>query len=76
MLCLPVPRACISTPDSYSPQDEIVDVGGTESLKTRTEKQGMNLAFTTRNAANVTHKIHGTDLPSQTVSGAGHGMVR
>jgi DmsE family decaheme c-type cytochrome len=57
-----------------SPEDEIVDVGGFER-ENPYGADGMNVSFTTK-CTQCHSQIHGTDLPSQTLSGAGFGMVR
>lgn len=56
------------------PEEHTVEVGGSE-YENPYGVDGMNLAFTTR-CSQCHSQVHGTDLPSQTVSGAGHGMVR
>jgi DmsE family decaheme c-type cytochrome len=54
--------------------DGPIDVGGTE-YENPFGDQSMNVAFTTK-CSQCHSQVHGTDLPSQTVSGGGHGMVR
>ncbi|MCD4748609.1 MAG: DmsE family decaheme c-type cytochrome [Thermoanaerobaculales bacterium] len=54
--------------------DGPIDVGGTERESPWGE-HSMNLGFTSR-CSQCHSQIHGTDLPSQTVPGGGHGMVR
>jgi DmsE family decaheme c-type cytochrome len=57
-----------------SPEEHEVEVGGFERNNPHGE-YGMNRSFTT--ACTQCHsQIHGTDLPSQTLTGAGFGMVR
>ena len=57
-----------------SPEEHEVEVGGTERGNPYGE-QGMNGSFTTK-CSQCHSQIHGTDLPSQTLTGAGFGMVR
>lgn len=54
--------------------DGPVDVGGFERQNPWGE-DGFTLAFTSK-CSQCHSQIHGTDLPSQTVTGGGHGMVR
>lgn len=56
-----------------SPEGE-VEVGGSE-YQNPYGVNSMNVAMTSR-CSQCHSQIHGTDLPSQTVSGGGHGMVR
>jgi DmsE family decaheme c-type cytochrome len=51
-----------------------VDVGGTE-YENPFGAQSMNVAMTTR-CTQCHSQIHGSDLPSQSIPGGGHGMVR
>ena len=53
---------------------EPIDVGGTER-ENPWGADGMTVAFTSQ-CSQCHSQIHGTDLPSQTVSSGGHGMVR
>jgi DmsE family decaheme c-type cytochrome len=57
-----------------SPEEEIVEVGGIERENPWGE-HGMNISYTTK-CSQCHSQIHGTDLPSQTLTGAGFGMVR
>ena len=54
--------------------DVPTDVGGTEFENPHGEF-GMNVSFTTK-CTQCHSQIHGTDLPSQSIPGAGYGMVR
>jgi len=54
--------------------DGPIDVGGTER-ENPWGADGMTVAFTSK-CSQCHSQIHGTDLPSQTVSSGGHGMVR
>ncbi len=56
-----------------SPDGEI-EVGGTERANPF-GSESMNVAFTTK-CSQCHSQVHGTDLPSQTVSGGGYGLVR
>jgi DmsE family decaheme c-type cytochrome len=51
-----------------------IDVGGTHRENPHGE-HGMNLAFSTR-CSQCHSQIHGSDLPTQSLAGGGHGMVR
>ncbi|HSN56996.1 MAG TPA: GSU2203 family decaheme c-type cytochrome [Candidatus Sulfomarinibacteraceae bacterium] len=57
-----------------SPEDEHVDVGGREFSNPHGE-YGMNRSFTTK-CSQCHSQIHGSDLPAQSLAGAGFGMVR
>ncbi len=54
--------------------DGPIDVGGTERENPFGD-QSMNVAFTTK-CSQCHSQVHGTDLPSQTVSSGGYGLVR
>lgn len=54
--------------------DGPVDVGGTERENPH-GAVGFNLSFTTK-CSQCHSQIHGSDLPSQALASAGHGMVR
>jgi DmsE family decaheme c-type cytochrome len=56
-----------------SPEDEW-EVGGQEFQNPNGE-HSFNVAFTTK-CTQCHSQVHGTDLPSQSTPGAGHGMVR
>lgn len=51
-----------------------VDVGGTE-FENAYGTRSMNVAFTTK-CSTCHSRIHGTDLPSQTLASGGHGLTR
>ncbi len=57
-----------------SPEEHEVEVGGREFGNPNGE-HGMNVSFTTK-CSQCHSQVHGTDLPSQTLTGAGFGMVR
>jgi DmsE family decaheme c-type cytochrome len=57
-----------------SPEEHEVEVGGQE-FENPFGTEGMNISFTTR-CTQCHSQIHGTDLPSQSIPGAGYGMVR
>jgi DmsE family decaheme c-type cytochrome len=56
-----------------SPEGE-VDVGGSHR-ENPFGQDSMNVSFTTK-CSQCHSQIHGTDLPSQSLAGGGHGMVR
>jgi DmsE family decaheme c-type cytochrome len=58
----------------YSPEEHEVEVGGFERGNPY-GVDGMNVSFTTK-CSQCHSQIHGTDLPSQTLTGGGFGMVR
>jgi len=57
-----------------SPEEDSIDIGGFERENPH-GVYGMNVSFTTK-CSQCHSQIHGTDLPSQTLTGAGFGMVR
>lgn len=57
-----------------SPEEEEIEIGGNTRYNPYGE-HGMNISFTTK-CSQCHSQIHGTDLPSQTLTGAGFGMVR
>jgi DmsE family decaheme c-type cytochrome len=57
-----------------SPEEREVEVGG-RPFDNPYGDQGMNISFTTK-CSQCHSQVHGTDLPSQTLSGAGFGGVR
>jgi DmsE family decaheme c-type cytochrome len=56
-----------------SPEGEI-EVGGTHR-ENPFGQHSMNVAFTTK-CSQCHHKVHGSDVPSQSLAGGGHGLVR
>ena len=73
------PMLCLQCHESHfhagllSP-DGPTDVGGRE-FENPAGEHSMNVAFTTK-CSQCHSQVHGTDLPSQTISSGGHGMVR
>lgn len=57
-----------------SPEEDEVEVGGREFANPY-GVDGMNRSFTTK-CSQCHSQIHGSDLPAQTLAGAGFGMVR
>ena len=57
-----------------SPEEDEIEIGGNERNNPWGE-HGMNVSFTTK-CSTCHSQVHGTDLPSQTLTGAGFGMVR
>ena len=73
------PMLCLQCHDLHfhaglTSPDGPVDVGGTE-YQNPYGVNSMNVSMTSR-CSQCHSQIHGSDLPSQTVSGGGHGMVR
>ena len=58
----------------YSPEEHEVEVGGREFANPY-GVDGMNRSFTTK-CSTCHSQIHGSDLPAQTLAGAGFGMTR
>jgi len=58
----------------YSPEEHEVEVGGYER-ENPFGVDGMNRSFTTK-CSQCHSQIHGSDLPAQSLAGAGFGMVR
>lgn len=74
------PMLCLQCHDIHfhagllSPDEGHVDVGGRE-FENPWGAEGMNRAFTT-SCTQCHSQIHGSDLPTQSLAGGGHGMVR
>jgi len=58
----------------FSPEEHEVEVGGSEFANPY-GVDGMNRSFTTK-CSQCHSQIHGSDLPAQSLAGAGFGMVR
>ena len=58
----------------YSPEEHEVEVGGRE-FENPFGVDGMNRSFTTK-CSQCHSQIHGSDLPAQSLAGAGFGMTR